>query len=304
MDELRFEGRVAIVTGAGRGIGRAHAMLLAERGAAVIVNDPGGPARGSDGTTPRAETTARDIRVQGGSAIPNFGDVSSEQDANRMVADALEHFGRIDIVVNNAGYGGFRAFSATGYGELKQMLDVHVGGSFLVTRAAWPHMVAQGYGRVVMTSSSSMIGMTNLAHYAAAKGGVFGLMRALSEEGRPSGILVNAIWPSAVTDAMYEVYAGDDVPDDGFVPGQMAMPPELVAPPVAWLVHEDCEVTGELLHVGHGVVWRVFVAGGPSFKRPNLSIEDVRDHWAEICVAAPAQLLTTGVINPTDRGEW
>jgi len=177
-DELRFDGRVAVVTGGGRGLGRAHALLLASRGATVVVNDLGTHTSGSGSSRDRAERTTAEIVANGGTATAHFGDVSSEDDARDLVQQTVDTFGRLDILVNNAGILAFEPLPEMSTETFERFLQVHVVGSFLTTRAAWPHLVEQGDGRVVMTSSVGMFGPESAAHYAAAKGGVFGLMRA------------------------------------------------------------------------------------------------------------------------------
>jgi NAD(P)-dependent dehydrogenase (short-subunit alcohol dehydrogenase family) len=280
MSNLRFDGRVAIVTGSGRGIGREHALLLASRGARVVVNDLGGGPFGGGGSTEPAEETAAEIVDRGGEAVANFGDVGSEADVEALVAQAVDAFGRIDIVVNNAGIDRFAPFAEMTRAVFDQMIAVHLGGSFQVTRSAWPHMVAQGYGRVVMTSSRAAFGIPAQAHYAAAKTGVIGLMRALSLEGREHGINVNAVMPSAWTRMSAATFEETDAVA---LPASRDFPPELVSPAVAWLAHESCEASGEILDVAVGYVGRVFFGVTPGHVDPELSIESVRDHWAEIC---------------------
>ena len=291
-DELTFDGRVAVVTGGGRGLGRTHALLLASRGARVVVNDLGTHSSGSGSTPERAERTATEIVANGGTAIAHFGDVSSE-DARDLVQRTVGTFGRLDILVNNAGILAFQPLFEMSTETFERFLQVHVGGSFLTTQAAWPHMIEHGYGRVVMTSSVGMFGPESAAHYAAAKGGVFGLMRAVSVEGRPHGIAANGIVPAAVTPVVEELGAQDtELLSDAFNPS-----PELVSPVVAWLAHEDCSVTGELFHVGFGWVGRIIVGQGPGYADPGLSMETVRDHWEEICAVAPVTAIPS-----TDAG--
>lgn len=277
-NELRFDGRVAVVTGAGRGLGRAHAMLLASRGAKVVANDVGSDRSASGAGRKRAEETAAEITAQGGEAVAHIGDVASQADTETLVEVAVERFGRLDIVVNNAGITGFRALGELTSQEFDRFYRVHVLGTFLTTRAAWPQMVKQGYGRVVMTSSIGMFGPEQAAHYAAAKGGVFGLMRAASVEGRRFGITANGILPAAVTPVVEEL----SVRDTELLSEKFDSSPDMVAPVVAWLVHEDCGTTGELFHVGFGWVGRVLTGQGPGYADRHLSVESIRDHWADI----------------------
>lgn len=277
--QLRFDGQVAIVTGAGGGIGRSHALLLASRGAKVVVNDLGGRP---------AEDVVAEIRDTGGEASANFADVSSEAETTDLVAQALNEFGRVDIVVNNAGGCRFRPFASMTLEEFEFELRVHVTGTFLVTKAAWPHMTERRYGRVIMTSSNGMVGIPDLSHYGAAKAGVYGLMKSLSIEGRRHGINVNALWPNATTPLSTRMFERtEEVPEellamDPATAKDLDGSPDHVAPVVGWLAHESCPVTGEVFHAGYGGVTRAFMAQGPCFAAPNLTIEAVAEHWPEI----------------------
>lgn len=276
--QLRFDRRVAIVTGAGRGLGRAYARLLAERGATVVVNDLGGGPFGGGGSTEPAAQTAAEIVAGGGRAIANFGDVSRAGDASMLVEQALEAFGGIDIVINNAGIFSFLAFESVTRSDLDEMHAINVGGSFEITRAAWPHLVERGYGRVVMTSSSAVLGVEDQSHYVAAKAALVGLTRALAAEGQAHGITVNAIMPVAWTRLVAEAREAAGRPGAG----RPNLRPELVAPVVAWLAHEDCPASGELIAAAAGYVGRVFVAQTQGHFDRQLSIESVRDHWPSV----------------------
>ncbi|MDO8672689.1 MAG: SDR family NAD(P)-dependent oxidoreductase, partial [Dehalococcoidia bacterium] len=291
MNDLSFDGRVAIVTGAGRGIGRSYAMLLASRGARVVVNDLGGGPSGGGSSRQAADDTVAEILAKGGEAVANFGDVSLANHASALISQAMESFGRIDIVINNAGIQGFVPFAEMTLDQFDLMLRVHTVGTFQVTRAAWPHMVKHGYGRVVMTCSAVAFGMAEQAHYSTAKGGIFSLVRVLSLEGQPHGINVNAIIPSASTRLVSTVPAhhpaaqlpvtGLAIPPIGGAGVALSRAPDLVAPAVGWLVHETCSLTGETLYAAAGFVGRVFVGITPGYFNPDLSIESVRDNWPE-----------------------
>jgi NAD(P)-dependent dehydrogenase (short-subunit alcohol dehydrogenase family) len=263
---------VAVVTGAGRGIGRAYVHLLAERGASVVVNDLGGSMEGAGSDPGPASTVAEEIVAAGGAAIPDTNDVGEAAGARALVDAAVRRFGRLDVVINNAGIIRWAAIPDADEDNLARHLAVHVGGSFHTARAAWPQMVEQGYGRIVMTTSTGMLGLAANTSYATAKAAVIGLTRSLTVAGRPHGIRVNLIAPAATTRM-----AGD---------GQVApdMPPELVAPMAAFLAHEACPVSGEIYAAGAGRFARMFVASTPGYLHtgPEPTIEDVAEHWAAI----------------------
>ena len=294
MNEYRFDGRVAIVTGAGRGIGRAHALLLAAHGASVVVNDLGGTIEGSGTDAQPARAVADEIVAAGGSALPDDSDVATVAGGQAVVDAAIEQFGRVDIVVNNAGIIRWGTFPEADADNLEQHLAVHLGGSFNTTRAAWPHMVEQDYGRVLMTASTGMFGLPNNLSYAAAKAGVVGLTRSLALAGAPHGIMVNAVAPAAHT--RMAVDPGDPNPFD---PGPPEMSPDLVAPVVAFLAHEDCPVTGQIFAAGAGRVSRIFIASTPGYLHPglDLTIDDVARNWATINDE-------TGYYVPADLAGW
>jgi NAD(P)-dependent dehydrogenase (short-subunit alcohol dehydrogenase family) len=273
MGDLGFNGRVAIVTGAGNGLGRAHARLLAARGAQVVVNDLGGAVDGAGASSGPAAAVAREIEDAGGVALANTDTVATPDGGRALVDAAVEAFGRVDIVVNNAGILQDRAFHNLTPAELDPVLDVHLRGSFFVTVPAWRVMRERGYGRVVFTSSASgILGNFGQANYGAAKMGVVGMTRVLAVEGARHGIRVNAIAPMART-RMTDGLLGDM---------HDRLDPELVSPVAAWLAHERCSVTGEVFTVGGGRVGRMFVGVTPGYFKPDLTIEDVDAHLDEI----------------------
>lgn len=270
MGELRFDGRVAIVTGAGRGIGRAHARLLTARGAKVVVNDLGGERAGGGASSEPAQQVVDEIVATGGEAIANTADVSTPEGAHSAVGDAIERFGRIDIVVNNAGIIATGPFVSTTLAELERLWRVNVCGHFLVTQAAWPHMTERGYGRVVMTGSGiAMYGMSTVSAYAAAKGAVFGLTRALACEGRPLGILVNVVTPIGQSRI-------------GQGPQFDTLPAELISPAVALLAHERCPVSGEVYDVAGGRVSNLFLGSTRGCYDPHLTVDSLAGNWDQV----------------------
>ncbi len=284
-----FEGRVAVVTGAGRGIGRAYALLLAGRGARVVVNDLGGSMQGLGADAGVASHVATEIAAAGGSAIADENDVAAPSGAQALIDAAVDNFGRIDILVNNAGIIQWAGLPDVDQENLERHLSVHVLGSFNTTRAAWPHMVEQGYGRIVMTTSSGIFGLPKNLSYATAKGGVIGLTRSIATMSESQGIKVNLIAPAAMTRM---AGPGAD-PDDATSP----MAPGQVAPLVAFLAHEACPVNGEMYAAGAGRFARIFIASTPGYVVADPSIEDVAEHWDEIND-------DEGYVVPRDLPDW
>ncbi len=280
MSELRLDGRVAVVTGSGRGIGREEAVLLARRGARVVVNDWSRSTGGAETAEDVAGDLVAEIRAEGGEAVPDRSDVGTPGGAAAVVDLALATWGRLDILVNNAG----AARTAPSPGELTdEGIDLAVRTHLLATiwtcRRAWPVMVEQGYGRIVNTSSATMLGVVNTWDYPAAKGGVLGFTRSLAVTGRPHGIRANALMPMAYTRPMHD-YPNAEVRE------WMAssFPAAAVAPLVVVLAHERAPSTGECFAVGGGRVARVAIVAAPGYQQDaaSLSPEDVLDHWAEV----------------------
>jgi NAD(P)-dependent dehydrogenase (short-subunit alcohol dehydrogenase family) len=275
---LRFDGRVAIVTGAGTGLGRSHARLLAERGASVVVND----LASAESTESKsvARSVASEIQSAGGIALAHEADVATGEGARSLVDAALDRFGRVDIVVNNAGL-----LRACDFGDMTEELfdrvvAVSLRGTMLVTHAAWPTLVEQGYGRIISTTSNSgLLGTAGSTAYASAKAGIWGFTRSLALEGAGLGIQVNAIAPIAYTamSAMSRVAPASWRSGEGD-PWARRLDVARVSPAVAWLAHESCGLNGEVWSVAGGRVARFVMGVSQGYDLETLTIEDVRDH--------------------------
>lgn len=266
MPELRFDDRVAVVTGAGRGLGRAYARLLGARGAKVVVNDPGGSLTG-DGVDPDpAAQVVQEITADGGEAIACTESVATAAGGKAIIDTALEHYGRIDILIHNAGTVRRGSLKEMSYDDFDAVVDVHLRGAFHVVRPAFPLMCQACYGRIVLTSSiGGLYGNHGVANYAAAKAGVIGLSNVVALEGAANDVKCNIIVPAA------ETRMAEGIDTSAYPPWG----PDLVAPVVGWLSHESCSITGEMLTAIAGRVARVAVAEAPGVYRPSWSIEDV-----------------------------
>jgi NAD(P)-dependent dehydrogenase (short-subunit alcohol dehydrogenase family) len=279
MADLRFDGRVAVVTGGGRGLGRSYAMLLASQGAKVVVNDPGGGLTGDGTDAGPADDVVREIAAAGGQAVAITDSVATAAGGKTIIDATLDRYGRIDILIHNAGIVRSASLKEMSYEDFDAVLDVHLRGAFHVVRPVFPVMCDAGYGRIVLTSSiGGLYGNHNVANYAAAKAGVIGLSNVAALEGAADGVTCNVIVPAAVT----RMAAGIDTSD--YPP----MGPELVAPVVGWLAHESCSVTGEVFIALAGRVARAVVAESPGVHRQAWTVEDVGVHLDAIRnIAAP-----------------
>jgi NAD(P)-dependent dehydrogenase (short-subunit alcohol dehydrogenase family) len=274
MADLGYDGRVAVITGAGGGLGRSHALELAKRGALIVVNDLGGSVDGQGGSHTAAQKVVDEIKAAGGEAVPNYDSVATPEGGKAIIQTALDAFGKVDIVINNAGILRDAAFKNMDAEKLEPVIDVHLKGAFYVTQAAWATMREQNYGRIVNTSSAAGIfGNFGQTNYGAAKAGLVGFTRVLAVEGAKNNIKANAIAPVAKS----------RMTEDLLGPLVDKLAPEFVTPVVAWLAHEDCPVTGEVYSCGGGHVARIFTGVTPGFtKTDELTVEDIRDNFEKI----------------------
>ena len=269
------EGRVVIVTGAGGGLGREYALFLASVGAKVVVNDLGGARDGSGEGTAMADGVVAEIREAGGEAVASYDSVATEEGAAAIVATALDAFGEVHGLVNNAGILRDASFAKMSTDEWNLVRAVHLDGGYFMSKAVWPHLREQGFGRIVMASSTSgLFGNYGQANYGAMKAGLVGLLNTLSIEGSRSGIQVTAIAPMAATRMTADI-APQEVLDK--------LPPSFVSPVVAYLLSEESAETGSVFVVGGGQVYRVaqFQNKGVVFPEPP-SLGEVADRWSEI----------------------
>ncbi len=294
-EPVRYDGRVAVVTGSGRNLGRLYALWLAERGARVVVNDIGVAISDTDGSgnapsSNPAHDVVAEILSAGGEAVASTESIATVEGGAAIVAKALDTWGRIDIVINNAGVVRQAPFPDVTPELLDPVLETQIGGVFNVTRPAWRHMAQQGYGRILNLSSGAAIyGIPNMAPYAAGKAAVMGLTREMAAEGRPLGITVNALMPMAKT--RYETGLGP-IPASPELFAWFGH--EYIAPLALWLVHQHCDVTGEIFTVGAGYMARVLIGVNDGFTKRPLTIEDVRDNMHELMAESPVRVLHLG----------
>ncbi|WP_373077565.1 SDR family NAD(P)-dependent oxidoreductase [Zhongshania sp.] len=266
MAELRFDDRVAVITGAGRGLGRSYALLLASRGAKIIVNDPGVGMKGDGTDAGPAQEVVQEIIAAGGEAVACTESVATAEGGKAIIDCAIENYGRVDIVIHNAGIVRRAMLDEISYDDFESVLDVHLRGGFHVVRPAFPHMKKAGYGRIVMTGSiNGLYGNVGAVNYSMAKAGLIGLSNVAALEGAEFGIKSNVILPAAVT------RMSEGVDTSAFPP----MDPELVAPAVAWLAHESCSVSGEMLASAAGRVARAYAAETPGVYQPSWTVEQI-----------------------------
>jgi NAD(P)-dependent dehydrogenase (short-subunit alcohol dehydrogenase family) len=282
MNELRFDGLTAVVTGAGGnpGLGRAHALLLAERGANVVVNDIGRlPAALGYAGEASAMSVVQEIRALGGKAVADTHSVASDEGAAAIINTALDAFGGIDILINNAGICRVVSFEEMTAADFRQSIEINLMGTVATCRAAWPHMKAKGYGRIVNISSGSMAGLAWQTAYAAAKAGVFSFTRSLAAEGVEHGIKANSVIPGALTRM---VFAAQEETSPLIQYGREHLPPEIVSPAVAFLAHRDCPFSGECIESMGGHVSRMYLARTPGINDPAMTLETMAARWEEV----------------------
>jgi len=272
--DLGFDGKVAIITGAGGGLGKQHALMMAQRGALIVVNDLGGAVDGSGSDKGAAQLVVDEIQAAGGEAVANTDSVATPEGGESIVQTALDAFGTVDIVINNAGILRDKSFHNMTPDLVDPVIDVHLRGAFNVTAPAWKIMRDKSYGRIVSTSSAAGIfGNFGQANYGAAKMGLVGFMNVLSVEGAKYNIRANSIAPLAFT----------RMTEDLLGPLGDKLQPELVSPLVTYLAHESCEATGRVFSVGGGRVAEVFIGECQGYTNTeSLTPEDLRNNWGAV----------------------
>jgi NAD(P)-dependent dehydrogenase (short-subunit alcohol dehydrogenase family) len=273
MSELRFDGRVAVITGAGRGLGRSYALLLASRGCKVVVNDNGSAARGDAIVANPADDVVAEIKAAGGEAVASAESVATPEGAAAIIQSAIDNWGRIDILIHNAGNVRYGMIADLSIEDFNAVTDVHFKGGFYLAKAAMPHMVAAQYGRVILTAScSGLYGSQTTVNYGMSKAGLMGLNNVIALEGGEHGIRSNTIIPAAVT------RMADGLDTSAYPP----LEPDLVAPMVAWLAHESCPVSGEHFIAGGGRMARAWTTETKGQWQESWSPEEVAANIDEI----------------------
>ena len=279
MTDLRFDGRVAIVTGAGGnpGLGRAYAHLLAERGARVVVNDLGVGPDGRGIRRAHADVVVQEILDAGGDAVADTRSVSELEQAALIVQTALETWGRVDVLINNAGVSNLARFDEIAPQDIERTVNVHLFGTIWMCRAAWPHMQQAGYGRIVNITSGSMLGNLYSGVYGAAKGGIFALTRSLALDGAEHGIAVNSLMPAAYTAAMDHF-----LEDSEWKEQAAAQTPDWVAPVAVYLAHESFPLTGACLAARSGRIWETLITETKGIEAEHPTVESVAEALEQI----------------------
>jgi NAD(P)-dependent dehydrogenase (short-subunit alcohol dehydrogenase family) len=298
MTELRFDGKVVLITGAGRGVGRSHALALASRGARVVVVDPGVAVDGSGGSEGPAAEVVNEIRAAGGEAVACCESVTDEKGVDKMIQAALDNFGRLDVAINNAGINGPELFENHTAEQFRRMAEVNYIGTVLVAHAAWNHFMKNGGGRIVNTASEGPLGIhAMMTAYGGAKGGVIGFTLALAAEAPKYGIAVNGFSPRIATrmsspEVMSHVYGR---PPESFAKLGQIFPPELASPAMIYLAHESCPLNGALLCCGGGQVLRMAMLQNQGHTSENLTAEEIAANVDKIMDMSAATNVGVGV---------
>jgi NAD(P)-dependent dehydrogenase (short-subunit alcohol dehydrogenase family) len=302
---LRFDDQVAIITGAGRGMGRRHGLSMAERGAKIVVFDRGVDLDGSGSSDQPADEVVEEIKALGGDAVAFHGSVTDEADAAAAVQLALDTFGRLDILINNAGISDPELFENQTVQQFRTMCDVQYFGTVLVTKAAWPHFMANGGGRIVNTCSEGPLGIhEKMTSYGGAKGGVIGFTTTLAAEGPKYGISVNGFSPRVSTrlsapEVLSKVY---DLPPEAFEKSMAAFPPELASPACVYLANQACPLNGVILVAGGGEVFRLAYMENEPWKSDDQSIENIAANIEAIIDMSTAHNVGVGISGKADLG--
>jgi NAD(P)-dependent dehydrogenase (short-subunit alcohol dehydrogenase family) len=302
MEQLRFDGRTAIVTGAGGNpsLGRAHALLLGARGANVVVNDIGSdPEQRHYPGAASAEKVAAEIRAAGGRAVADTNSVATAEGAEAIVRTALDVFGSVDILVNNAGISIGAPIDVLSPRDIERHIQINLMGTLWCARAAWPHMKAAGYGRIVNITSGSMTGFASQVAYAASKGGVWTATRALAAEGIEHGIKVNAVSPGGYTRLVISTLE-DTSPL--LAHSKQNLPAELSSPAVAFFAHERCPVTGECVESVGGSVQRTYIAQTMGFDERDHTIETIAERWDRVMEETGARTVGLAAMDTSGWG--
>jgi NAD(P)-dependent dehydrogenase (short-subunit alcohol dehydrogenase family) len=299
MAELRYDGRVAIVTGSGRGVGRGHAMLLASRGAKVVVADLGGSVSGGlEGSPEPAEQVVKEIEAEGGTAVACYASITEEEGAAKIVQTAIDAFGGVDILVNNAGISDPGYLEDLSFDQFRRMNAVHYLGVVYVTKFAYPHMVEAGYGRIVNTYSEAINGsVPKNTSYGGGKGGAFGFTKCLALDASRHGIRVNAVSPRAGTrlNAPEEMAIVFDQPAENFTSLPDQFPPDGVAPAMGYLAHESCKLNGEIIVCGGGTAQRLAIVESKGVTSDNLTPDYIAEHLDELMDMQGAEVMEIGI---------
>jgi NAD(P)-dependent dehydrogenase (short-subunit alcohol dehydrogenase family) len=297
VSELRFDGRTAIVTGGGRGVGRIHALTLAARGARVVVADLGGALDGSGSSAQPADEVVDEIRTAGGEAVSCYASVADESGAASIVQTAVDTFGRLDVVINNAGISSPELFENQTLAQIRRLLEVHYFGTVYVTKAAWPHLIGTGYGRIVNTCSEGPLGIHEMmTGYGGAKGGVLGFTLGLAAEAPKHGIAVNGFSPRIATrmsapEVLAHVYSQ---PAELFETSMQGFPPEKASPAAIYLAHESCRLNGVVLVSGGGDVLRMAVMENQGVKLDAVSPETIAENIEAVIDMKDARVFGVG----------